>query len=56
MDRLVINDIAHAAHVSKTTISRYLNGKYEYMSQETRIALNKSLNPLITGQTNWPAA
>lgn len=36
MDRLVINDIAHAAHVSKTTISRYLNGKYEYMSQETR--------------------
>lgn len=36
MGKLVIDDIARAAKVSKTTISRYLNGKYEYMSQETR--------------------
>ncbi len=31
-----INDVAKAAGVSKTTISRYLNGKYEYMSEDTR--------------------
>lgn len=30
-----IKDIAKMARVSKTTISRYLNGKYEYMSEDT---------------------
>lgn len=30
-----IKDIAQKAGVSKTTISRYLNGKYEYMSEDT---------------------
>lgn len=33
---LTITDIARTAGVSKTTVSRYLNGKYEYMSPETR--------------------
>lgn len=33
---LTIMDIAKTAGVSKTTVSRYLNGKYEYMSAETR--------------------
>ncbi len=31
-----ISDIARLANVSKTTVSRYLNGKYQYMSLETR--------------------
>lgn len=31
-----MNDVAAAAHVSKTTISRYLHGEYGYMSHETR--------------------
>ncbi|WP_268251620.1 LacI family DNA-binding transcriptional regulator [Limosilactobacillus fermentum] len=31
-----INDIAHAAGVSKTTVSRYLNGHFERMSEQTR--------------------
>jgi len=31
-----INDVSKAAGVSKTTISRYLNGKYEFMSKDTR--------------------
>ena len=31
-----ISDIAKAAGVSTTTISRYLNGNYQYMSLETR--------------------
>lgn len=33
---ITIADIAQAAGVSKTTVSRYLNGKYDLMSQETR--------------------
>lgn len=33
---LTIQDIAGLAGVSKATVSRYLNGKYEYMSEETR--------------------
>ncbi|WMJ83697.1 LacI family DNA-binding transcriptional regulator [Oscillospiraceae bacterium LTW-04] len=34
--RITISDIAKSAKVSKTTISRYLNGNYNYMSAETR--------------------
>lgn len=33
---ITINDVARAAGVSKSTISRYLNGRYEGMSDETR--------------------
>lgn len=35
-ERVTISDIAKAAKVSKTTVSRYLNGNYGYMSAETR--------------------
>lgn len=34
--KITIKDIAKQAKVSETTISRYLNGKYEYMSAETK--------------------
>ncbi len=34
--KFTISDIAESAGVSKTTVSRYINGKYEYMSEETR--------------------
>lgn len=34
--RMTIQDIADAVGVSKTTVSRYFNGKYNYMSEETR--------------------
>jgi DNA-binding LacI/PurR family transcriptional regulator len=33
---ITINDVSRAAGVSKSTISRYLNGRYEGMSDETR--------------------
>lgn len=36
-----IGDVAAAAGVSKTTVSRYMNGKYEYMSEETKKRLDK---------------
>lgn len=38
---LTIVDIAKSAGVSKTTVSRYLNGRYEYMSAETRERIKK---------------
>lgn len=34
--KMTIRDIAQMSGVSKTTISRYLNGKFEYMSEETK--------------------
>ncbi len=34
--KITIVDVAEKAGVSKTTISRYLNGKFEYMSEESR--------------------
>ncbi|MFC0903461.1 LacI family DNA-binding transcriptional regulator [Clostridium sp. MT-14] len=34
--KIVIDDVAKAAGVSKSTISRYLNGKFEYMSEKTK--------------------
>ncbi|MDZ5035478.1 LacI family DNA-binding transcriptional regulator, partial [Clostridium perfringens] len=34
--KLTINDIAKKANTSKTTISFYLNGKFEKMSPDTR--------------------
>lgn len=43
---ITINDVAKAAKVSKTTISRYLNGKYEYMSQETRKRIQEVIEEL----------
>lgn len=39
--KVIIDDIASAADVSKTTVSRYLNGKFEYMSEETRERIRK---------------
>ena len=34
--RVTINDVAMAAGVSKTTVSRYINGHPELMSEKTR--------------------
>lgn len=34
--KITIDDVAKKANVSKATVSRYLNGKYEYMSEETK--------------------
>lgn len=40
-EKITIDDIARMAMVSKTTVSRCLNGKYEYMSEETKQRIEK---------------
>ncbi|MFX4301929.1 LacI family DNA-binding transcriptional regulator [Alicyclobacillus tolerans] len=37
--RVTIEDVAREAQVSITTVSRYLNGHYEYMSEKTRMKI-----------------
>lgn len=44
--RATINDIAQIAGVSKTTISRFLNQKYEGMSEGTRLRIEKIINDM----------
>lgn len=41
MSKITIKDIAQMAQTSKTTVSFYLNGKFEKMSAETRIRIAK---------------
>lgn len=41
--KVTIDDIARLTKVSKTTISRYLNGKYEYMSPETQQRIKEAI-------------
>lgn len=43
---VTIDYVAQKAGVSKTTISRYINGHYEYMSQETRERIQKVIKEL----------
>ncbi|ROR28263.1 LacI family transcriptional regulator [Mobilisporobacter senegalensis] len=44
--KITIDDVAEKAKVSKTTISRYINGKYEYMSETTRETIQKVIEEL----------
>ncbi|CAM4144529.1 LacI family transcriptional regulator [Streptococcus penaeicida] len=44
--KLTISDIANLSGVSKTTISRYLNGKYEGMSEATRNRIQEVIEEL----------
>lgn len=41
-----IEEVAKKANVSKTTISRYINGKFEYMSEETRKRIQEVIEEL----------
>ncbi len=44
--KITIDQVAEAAGVSTTTISRYLNGKFEYMSVKTRERIQKTIEEL----------
>lgn len=46
MLKSTIGDVAKKAKVSKTTVSRYLNGKYEYMSKKTKDTIQKVIEEL----------
>lgn len=41
-----ISDVAKHANVSKSTVSQYLNERYDYMAEETRKRIKKSIEEL----------
>ena len=43
---VTINDVARAAGVSKSTVSQYLNGRFEFMSFETRQKIKQVIEEL----------
>ena len=46
MDYATINIVSEKAGVSKTTVSRYLNGKYEHMSEKTKLRIKAIIEEL----------
>ncbi|MFA1819987.1 LacI family DNA-binding transcriptional regulator [Virgibacillus oceani] len=46
MKAVTIGDVAKRAGVSKSTVSQYLNGRYEYMGVETRERIKKVIEEL----------
>jgi LacI family kdg operon repressor len=46
MKPITITDVAKHAHVSKSTVSQYLNKRYEYMSEKTKKKIEASIEEL----------
>lgn len=46
MKKLTIADVAKHANVSKSTVSQYLNERYEYMSEKTRKKIKDTIEEL----------
>lgn len=44
--KITITDVANQAEVSKSTVSQFLNERYEYMGKETRIRIQKAISEL----------
>jgi len=44
--KITIKMVSEKAKISKTTVSRYLNGKYEFMSEETRKRIEEVIEEL----------
>ncbi|QUW21338.1 substrate-binding domain-containing protein [Sporosarcina sp. Marseille-Q4063] len=46
MKKVTIDDVAKKARISKSTVSQYLNKRYEYMSVETRERIKETIEEL----------
>jgi DNA-binding LacI/PurR family transcriptional regulator len=46
MKTITITDVANHAKVSKSTVSQYLNKRYEYMSEKTRKKIEETIEEL----------
>lgn len=46
MTKIKIGDVAGRAGVSKSTVSQFLNGRYDYMSKDTRARIQKAVDDL----------
>lgn len=46
MKRVTMADVANHANVSKSTVSQYLNGRYNYMGKETKQKIEESIREL----------
>lgn len=46
MKAITIDDVATFANVSKSTVSQYLNGRYEYMSDKTKVRIREAIEEL----------
>lgn len=46
MEKIRITDVAKLAGISKSTVSQYLNGRFEYMSLETKERIRSSIKEL----------
>lgn len=46
MKNITISDVAKYAGVSKSTVSQFLNKRYEYMSEHTRLKIEQSIQEL----------
>lgn len=46
MSRVTIADVAEYAKVSKSTVSQYLNGRYTYMSENTKTLIKEAIEHL----------
>src|SRR5690625_6865962 len=46
IESVTINDIETYKNVSKSTVSKYLNQRYDYMSEETKKRIKKAIKDL----------
>lgn len=46
MSTIKLSDVANKASVSKSTVSQFLNGRFEYMSRDTRARIQKAVADL----------
>ncbi|PKG22517.1 LacI family DNA-binding transcriptional regulator [Niallia nealsonii] len=46
MKKVTMADVAQFAGVSKSTVSQYINNRYEYMGEETRIKIKEAIEKL----------